>query len=111
MQHEFMLVCHCYAVSDRTIRAAVDLGARSRQDIGDFCKAGTACGGCSELIDEVIDDASTERQMSARSVQERHSISEEHRVLGERVLEHKLGAGRGLPIVDSVVDVHLPTSA
>jgi len=45
-----MYICHCRAVSDRTIRAEIELGAEDEDDIGDRCGAGTRCGSC---LDEI----------------------------------------------------------
>jgi bacterioferritin-associated ferredoxin len=45
-----MYVCHCQAVSDRTIRAEIELGAVDEDDIGHRCGAGTRCGSC---LDEI----------------------------------------------------------
>ena len=45
-----MYVCHCRGVSDRTIRAEIELGAVDEDDIGDRCGAGTRCGSC---VDEI----------------------------------------------------------
>ncbi|HVU03133.1 MAG TPA: (2Fe-2S)-binding protein [Polyangiaceae bacterium] len=49
-----MLVCHCRAVTDRTIREAVRGGACSIEAVGDTCGAGTGCGGCHELVEELV---------------------------------------------------------
>ncbi len=49
-----MLVCHCKAVSERQVRRAVRSGARSRAEVASACQAGTDCGGCTPLIDEII---------------------------------------------------------
>jgi bacterioferritin-associated ferredoxin len=45
-----MYICHCRAVSDRTIRAEIELGAIDEDDIGERCGAGTSCGSC---VDEI----------------------------------------------------------
>ena len=45
-----MYICHCRAVSDRTIRAEIELGAVDEDEIGDRCGAGTRCGSC---VDEI----------------------------------------------------------
>ena len=50
-----MLVCHCKVVNDRTIRRCVDEGAHTRREVGRACGAGTCCGGCRTLVDEVIE--------------------------------------------------------
>jgi bacterioferritin-associated ferredoxin len=45
-----MIVCHCEVVSDRHIRAAVDDGAASVDEVGSRCLAGTNCGSCRSTI-------------------------------------------------------------
>jgi bacterioferritin-associated ferredoxin len=50
-----MYVCHCRAVSDRTIRAAVEAGDRTVEELGRSCGAGTDCGGCHELLAELLE--------------------------------------------------------
>ena len=49
-----VLVCHCHRVNDRTIRAAAQSGARSCEDVGAACGAGTGCGGCRPAIEGLI---------------------------------------------------------
>ena len=49
-----LLVCHCHRVCDRVIRECVEGGARSLDDIGRACGAGTACGGCQPTIGALI---------------------------------------------------------
>lgn len=49
-----MIVCHCKAVSDRAIRAAIRSGASSCQQVGRACEAGRCCGGCQPVIRELI---------------------------------------------------------
>jgi bacterioferritin-associated ferredoxin len=57
-----MYVCHCMAVSDRTVRAAVSSGASTVEDITDMCHAGGGCGGCHSILQSMLDavDADTE---------------------------------------------------
>lgn len=52
-----MYVCHCEVVTDRTIRAAVAVGARDARAVGDACGAGTRCGGCVPAIEGLIAEA------------------------------------------------------
>ena len=47
-------VCHCRAVSDRAIQAAVADGARSIEDLQSRCDAGTECGGCHPALAELL---------------------------------------------------------
>jgi len=49
-----LLVCHCRKVCDRTIRECIDRGARSVEDVGQACQAGTACGGCVPTISALV---------------------------------------------------------
>ncbi len=41
-----MLVCHCLAVNDREVKAAVRQGATTVEDVVDLTDAGALCGGC-----------------------------------------------------------------
>jgi len=50
-----MYVCHCMAVSDRTVRAAVSSGATTVEDITDKCHAGAGCGGCHQILQSMLD--------------------------------------------------------
>ena len=50
-----MLVCHCHALTDRDIRRTVrTTGACSVAEVGDHCGAATGCGGCFEVVDEIV---------------------------------------------------------
>lgn len=49
-----MIVCHCHGVTDREIRASVQCGARTCADVADSCGAGSGCGGCSDLVAEIV---------------------------------------------------------
>ena len=49
-----MLVCHCRAVCDRVIRQCIRDGARSTDEVGDACGAGTRCGGCRPTIEALL---------------------------------------------------------
>lgn len=51
-----MLVCHCKRVRDEVVRSAVKAGARTVEEVGASCRAGTGCGGCQPLIDAIIDE-------------------------------------------------------
>ena len=46
-----MYVCICYAVPDSAIRACIARGARTVDEVGDACNAGTGCGSCHDHID------------------------------------------------------------
>ena len=49
-----MYVCSCRGVTDRSIRNAINSGADTVEEIGRTCGAGTRCGGCWPVIDELV---------------------------------------------------------
>ena len=51
-----MYVCHCRAVTDRTIRAAADAGARTVTDVGRMTDAGTCCHSCHPEIERLLSE-------------------------------------------------------
>ena len=50
-----MLVCHCKGLTDRDVRGAIEAGACTRREIARHCGAGSVCGGCRPLLDELLD--------------------------------------------------------
>jgi bacterioferritin-associated ferredoxin len=55
LERESMIVCHCYRVTDRTIRAVIDAGAETEEAVADMCGAGSCCGGCVPAVSELLD--------------------------------------------------------
>ncbi|MCO1658481.1 (2Fe-2S)-binding protein [Pseudonocardia humida] len=49
-----MFVCICAAVPDTEIRSCVARGARTVEEVGDACGAGTGCGSCHDRIDTFL---------------------------------------------------------
>ena len=52
----YVYVCICHAVTENDIRAEIATGARTEQEIGDRCGAGTGCGYCVERICALLRD-------------------------------------------------------
>jgi bacterioferritin-associated ferredoxin len=50
-----MLVCHCHSVNDAEIAAAVRAGACGADEIGEACGAGTSCGGCTRMVERLLE--------------------------------------------------------
>ncbi|MGH8877482.1 MAG: (2Fe-2S)-binding protein [Stackebrandtia sp.] len=48
-------VCICHGVHEREVRGCIKAGARTENDIGDACAAGTGCGTCLERIAELLE--------------------------------------------------------
>jgi len=57
-----VVVCSCRAVSDRSVRAAIDAGATTVEDLTVHCLAAKGCGGCWPALERLIaEHAGTER--------------------------------------------------
>ena len=52
-----MIVCICWGVSEDRIRQAVNRGARTADEVGAACLAGTACGSCRPMLSQLIESA------------------------------------------------------
>ncbi len=58
-----MIVCMCHGVRCSAVKAAVRAGALTVDAVGEACGAGTDCGGCRALIEDMIEDvAETDSQ-------------------------------------------------
>ncbi len=49
-----MIVCLCRVVTDRTVRESIRGGARTVEEVGASCRAGTSCGACRPMIASMI---------------------------------------------------------
>lgn len=49
-----MYVCICAAVTDHEVRVCIRDGARTVDEVGDACGAGTGCGTCHDRIDVLL---------------------------------------------------------
>jgi bacterioferritin-associated ferredoxin len=63
-----MVVCHCRAVNDQTIDAAIASGARSVPDLVALCRAGGGCGGCHSSLQALIDNTLSRSELAAAGV-------------------------------------------
>ena len=52
-----MYVCVCNAITDREIRGAAELGARSLDDLSATLGVATCCGKCSDCARKVLAEA------------------------------------------------------
>jgi len=48
------LICICNFVDEKEIKSLFKRGAKSTKDIQDLTRAGTSCGRCLPLIDELV---------------------------------------------------------
>ena len=51
-----VIVCHCHGVSDRRIRREARRGVTCPEDLAAACGAGSDCGGCRPLIEDLLLD-------------------------------------------------------
>jgi NAD(P)H-nitrite reductase large subunit len=56
-----MRVCHCRSVTDREIVSLVREDVTDVDAIGEFCGAGTGCGGCRPEVERIISIARSEQ--------------------------------------------------
>ncbi|MFR9803361.1 bacterioferritin-associated ferredoxin [Pseudonocardia sp. RS010] len=49
-----MYVCICHAVTEVELRDCIGEGARTVEEIGDVCGAGTSCGTCLDRVDVLL---------------------------------------------------------
>jgi bacterioferritin-associated ferredoxin len=62
-----MILCSCRAVTDRTIRAAIAAGAHTIEDVARLCGAGSACGGCTPALAELLRESGDRTREHAHS--------------------------------------------
>ncbi|HCP48054.1 MAG TPA: hypothetical protein DIU15_18590 [Deltaproteobacteria bacterium] len=55
-----MRVCHCHAVTDRELRSAVRSAAEGGEKSSCALLAGSSCGGCLPLVEEITEQVLTE---------------------------------------------------
>jgi len=49
-----MIICECMGIEDHEIADSIASGARTVDEIGGACSAGTGCGGCQDLIERML---------------------------------------------------------
>src|SRR5688500_6965257 len=64
-----MIVCHCHAINDRTIRDTVRAGAHSPRAVARACGAGAGCGGCRHSVERIIESEQCTRSDSLFSAE------------------------------------------
>lgn len=52
-----MYACICCAVTEPQVHTTILAGARTVEEIGDRCGAGTSCGSCLDRLCDMLDDA------------------------------------------------------
>ncbi len=59
-----MFVCICAAVTDTQVRSCIARGARTVDEVGEGCRAGTGCGSCHDHIDVLLTAAYTASELN-----------------------------------------------
>lgn len=60
-----MFVCVCHAVTDRQIVEAAESGVEHVDQLEELCGAGSGCGSCRSVAQELIDSRRLEAQTYA----------------------------------------------
>ena len=60
-----MYVCLCKAITDKQIHDAVDGGAHTLSQVSETCGAGTGCGRCLDVAQQLIDQRLADSQTYA----------------------------------------------
>jgi bacterioferritin-associated ferredoxin len=68
-----MIVCQCKGVTEAAVRKAVRAGALSIGEIGFACLAGTECGACHEILEQILRSERLEQKPESGSFQRRFS--------------------------------------
>lgn len=55
------VVCYCQNVTNGMVKAAVDAGASTLEEVQEATDAGTACGACIDNVQNLIDQFVKER--------------------------------------------------
>ncbi len=59
-KEETALICTCFGISEDTIEECIiKMNTRTTEEVGKLCRAGTGCGSCKFLIQEIIDQYQT----------------------------------------------------
>ena len=65
-----MYICVCNAITDREIRGAAELGARTLEDLSATLGVATCCRKCSDCARQVLADAMCSRLLRAPATTE-----------------------------------------
>jgi bacterioferritin-associated ferredoxin len=52
-----MYACVCFRITEEEIHDEISAGARTEEELGERCGAGTSCGTCVERLGCLIDEA------------------------------------------------------
>lgn len=57
-----VLLCQCNTVFEHEVIACVRRGARTVEEVGDDCEAGTGCGSCRGAIKTILEEEAEKRR-------------------------------------------------
>ena len=108
--HEGRIVCHCFGVTDTKIRnVARENKLHTAEDIKNYCKAGGACGGCLDDIQEILDGLWREAEAEDSNEEQGMSIVQKvmkiQEVLDKEIKPMLEQDGGGIVLVDVVGNV------
>jgi NAD(P)H-nitrite reductase large subunit len=57
-----VLLCQCNSIFEHEVLTAIRQGARSVDEVGDACEAGTGCGSCRGTIKTLLEEEAGRRR-------------------------------------------------
>ncbi|MEU6073689.1 (2Fe-2S)-binding protein [Micromonospora sp. NPDC047074] len=63
-------ICVCNRVTEDEIVSWIQRGVVTIDGLGEYCDAGTACGDCQDMLEELIEDFRTDEVTSRRAPEE-----------------------------------------
>ncbi|NVB42040.1 (2Fe-2S)-binding protein [Pseudenhygromyxa sp. WMMC2535] len=69
------MVCHCLAVRESEVLAAIRGGAVSVESVGGLCEAGTGCSSCHDSIRELLREQAKRDLASSRAPKSLRQLS------------------------------------
>lgn len=60
-----LLLCQCNAIFEHEVQACIRRGARTVDEVGERCEAGTGCGSCRGAIKTMIEEEAQRRRAGA----------------------------------------------
>jgi bacterioferritin-associated ferredoxin len=78
------LLCHCLVVEEGEVRKAIRAGARTIEEVGDRCEAGTGCGSCRAGITVLLADEARRRARRGVEAEAFAALAGQIGLFGER---------------------------
>ncbi len=93
------IICNCFGVTEKSIREAIEQGAKTVKEITDLTYAGGACGRCRENIQNIIDSIIGKKEEPKELTPFQFSLKV-NQVLEEKIAPELLKDRGGIELID-----------